>query len=121
MPLSLLFLFMALAVIPVPSFAQNVIPHACATTTVVTGGTAVVALTGAANGFYIVNPTTAADQGITTAESLFVDPVNTATVIGNSTNSNIAAGNSYSGIPSSSATVSVNAVTAGHKFTCVRW
>jgi hypothetical protein len=89
-------------------------------TTVTIGGTAVVALSGAVTGFYIVNPATAADQGVT-VEPLFVDPVNTATVVGNGTNSSIAAGNSYSGVPSSSATISVNAATAGHKFTCVRW
>jgi hypothetical protein len=121
MPRSLRFLFAALVVVAWPAYAQNVTPRACTTTTVVTGGTAVVALTGPVNGFYIVNPTTAADQGIATAEALFVDPVNTATVAGNNTNSSIAAGNSYSGVPLSSATVSVNAVTAGHKFTCVRW
>jgi hypothetical protein len=100
---------------------QPVQPRACAITTVTTGGTAVIAMAGPDNGFYIVNPLTLGDQGIAAAEPLFVDPVGTATTAGFGTNTAIAPGNSYSGIPGATGNISVNAATSGHRFTCVRW
>ena len=44
-----------------------------------------------------------------------------ATVAGFGTNTAIAPGNSYSGIPGSTGNISVNAATNGHRFTCVHW
>jgi len=53
--------------------------YAAGTASVVTtGGTAVTAITGPVKGGYIVNPETAANQGIVAAEPLLVDPVGTA-------------------------------------------
>ena len=102
--------------------AQNYVTGTCSTTTIVTGGTATTAINGPYNGFYIYNPPTATGQGIATAEDLFVDTTNAATTTGNGTNSELVSGQSFSwGIGSASNSVSVNAATSGHKFTCERW
>lgn len=119
----------AALLMPLAAAAQQVTPHACNATTVTTGGTAVIAIQGPANGFYISNPLTTGDEGIGAVEPLFVDPVNTATTTGNGTNQAVAAGSVYPGSanPGSatgggvSGNVTVNAATSGHKFTCVRW
>ncbi len=102
------------------AYAQQVTPRACDVTTVLTGGTAVDAITGPTNGYYIMNPLSAGDQGVT-AESLYVDPTTTATTTGNATNAVLAPGQPFYGVGSSSVSVSVDAATTGHKFTCVRW
>jgi len=94
-------------------------------TTVTTGGTAVTPITGPLNGYTITNPVTATDQGIGAAEPIYIDPTKAATLTGNGTNAAILPGQSYSGpfvvAGTASATVSVNATTSGHKFTCTRW
>ena len=96
-------------------------PRACDVTTVSTGGTAVTAISGPVNGYYIFNPLLAVDQGIGAAEPLYIDTVGTATTSGNATNSAIAPGQAFYGIGLTNTTVSVNAATTGHAFTCVRW
>ena len=101
--------------------AQTVTPRACVTTTVVTGGTAVTIITGPLTGGYLVNPATAADQGIGSAENLYVDPINPATTTGNQTNSTLSPGQGYNFVPMQNSTVTVNAATSGHKFTCARY
>jgi len=90
---------------------------------VTTGGTAVNAVVGPVNGCYIANPSTATDQGISTAETLYVDPVSTATTAGSITNFGLTSGRAWtcpSAIPSGRS-VSVNAATNSHKFTVVVW
>lgn len=104
-----------------PAFAQTTAPRACDATTVVTGGTAVTAISGKTNGYYIQNPLSTTDEGVTPVEPLYVDPTKAATTTGSGTNSAIAAGQAYSGIGLSSVNVSVNAATSGHAFVCVRW
>ena len=105
-----------------PAWAQSVNPRAGATGTIVTGGTAVTALTGPTNGCYISNPSAAADQGIMTAEPIYVDPTGAAATTSTSTtNGRIDAGQTWFCVPYSLQSVSVNAATSGHKFTIVRW
>ncbi len=101
--------------------AQSVTPRACAVTAITTGGTAVTVLTGPANGYYVFNPLSATDQGIVSAEALYIDPTQTAVTTGSGTNASLAPGQVFYGIGSSSLGVSVNAATSSHAFTCVRW
>jgi hypothetical protein len=97
-----------------PALAQQVQPRACDTATVVTGGTAVVAVTGPYNGYRISNP-------IGASESLFVDPVGVANTDGTGTTSGVAAGAPFSFSVPAAGDVSVSAATDGHQFACVRW
>lgn len=106
-------------------------PLACGgVTTVATGGTPVVPLANVpvttnviTNGGYITNPPTATDQGIATAEELYLDPTSiTAGSVGNGTTVALPAGASWYFPPGVNlAKLSVNAVTNGHKITCARW
>jgi hypothetical protein len=105
-----------------PLYAQTVTPRACGgATSVTTGGAAVVALTGKVNGYYIVNPLSATDQGIGAVEPLYIDTTTTATTTASGTNAALAPGQPFGGIFGSTTNVSVNAATSGHNFTCVRW
>ena len=110
-----------LCALSVPAFAQiPPQPRACNTTTVATGGTAVTAISGPYNGYFIVNPLSATDEGVA-VEPLYVDPTTTATGTGNATNSALAPGQPYYASTPGVGPVSVNAASSGHKFTCVRW
>lgn len=111
-----------------PLFTESVpfTPSAGTTSQIVVGGQAVVAIIGPVSGGYIVNPESAADQGISAVEQLFVDPVaspTSASGSGNGTASSLDAGQPWTlpcAIPDG-VTVRVNAATAGHKFTVVVW
>ena len=96
-------------------------PSAGTATTIVSGGVAVTLVTGPVNGCYIVNPLSAADQGIVTAEVAYVNGVTTATAAGNGTNANLAAGQPWQCAPGQTTNVSAIAATTGHKFTVVKW
>lgn len=100
-------------------------PAAGAASVVSTGGTPVTAANGSAgapiDGCYLVNPATAADQGIGAAENLYVNPVTTATTSGNGTTSAIQPGQPYNCVPGMINNLSVNAATSGHKFNLVVW
>jgi hypothetical protein len=109
---------LALLVLASPAFAQTpptpVTPRVCDLTTVTTGGTAVTALVGPSNGFYIVNPLTLGDQGIAAAEPLLINPAGAATAAANVGTLSLPAGQTYTGPAGSVGNVSVNAVTSGH-------
>lgn len=92
-----------------------------ATITSSTPGTAVIAIAANQAGGYIVNPTTATDQGITTAEVLYVNQVVNATNVGNGTTIVLQPGQSYTVIPNTTTPVTVSSATASHKFTAVQW
>ena len=96
-------------------------PAAGTASTITTGGTAVTAVTGAVNGCYITNPTSATDQGIATAENLYVNPVTTATTTGNGTTLTLVPGQSFFCIPGQTTNVSAVAATSSHAFTVVKW
>jgi hypothetical protein len=72
-------------------------------------------------GGYIVNPLSAADQGIGTAEALYVNQVGNAITQANGTTIALQPGQSYTVIPSTTTGVSVASLTGSHKFTSVQW
>ncbi len=72
-------------------------------------------------GGYIVNPLLAADQGLPTAEVLFVNQVTTSDVQANGTTIALQPGQSYTVIPFTTTPVSVASLSASHKFTSVQW
>jgi len=116
-------LCVCVAAIAPGALAQQASPGAGSASTVVTGGTAIVAVGGPVRGCYITNPASATDQGIGAAESLYVDPAKAATLTGNGSNTALVPGQSWS-CPASMASgsnVSVNATTSGHKLTVVVW
>lgn len=96
-------------------------PTAGTSSTVVTGGTQVTAVTGPVNGCYVQNPLSSTNQGIATAEDLFLNPVTVATTTGNGTTADIAPGQSFNCPPGMTTNLSAVAVTSGHKFTLVIW
>lgn len=96
-------------------------PVAGAAVAVATGGSAVTAINANAKGCIIVNPLTATDEGIGAVEPLYVNPVTTATTAGNGTTAALAPGQSWVCIPSSTAPVTINATTSGHKATVIAW
>lgn len=101
--------------------ATPVTPIAGLVSVVSTGGTAVDAIDVGPNGGVITNPLTNTDQGIGTAEPLYVNPVTDATLNGNGTTFALEPGQSWTVIPGQTTPTSVNATTSGHKFTVVSW
>jgi hypothetical protein len=73
------------------------------------------------SGGYIVNPLTAADQGLAAAEVLYVNQVQGADVVANGTTIALQPGQSYTVIPQTSTPVSVASNSPNHKFTAVQW
>ena len=103
-----------MAVTPVPGDAS----------TVVTGGTAVTAVAAnptGQNGGIITNPASAADQGVNPPEPLYVNPVDSATLEANGNTFEIGPGQSWLLIPGQTTATTVNALTSGHKFTCIKY
>jgi hypothetical protein len=72
-------------------------------------------------GGYIVNPALAADQGLSTAEVLYVNQVQPAATAANGTTIALQPGQSYTVIPNTTTGVSVASLSANHKFTAVCW
>ena len=101
------------------------VPRAGSVTQIATGGTAVVIASGPINGGYVQNPASALDQAITSAEPLYVDPVNSPGSTpgsGNGTCSPLSPGGNYSILAlASGQELRANAATSGHKFTVVTW
>lgn len=99
-----------------------VTPIAATATQVAAGGTPVVAINANPQGGLLQNPVLAADQGIVNAEPLFTDPTGApATLQGNGTTFRLEPGQSWSAIAGQTTTTSVNAATAGHKFSGIQW
>ena len=71
------------------------------------------------NGGFITNPYSATDQGIAAVEVLYVNPVTNAALQGNGTNFPLQPGQTWEIIPGQTTPTSVNAATAGHKFSVV--
>jgi hypothetical protein len=92
-------------------------------TTITSGtpGTPVIAIAANQAGGYIVNPTTAADQGLPTAEPLYVNQVTGATLNANGTTLALLPGQAYTIIPSTTTPVTVSSASANHQFTAVQW
>ena len=101
---------------------MTVTPTQGAASTVITGGVAVVAVAAVVtgiNGGYVVNPLAASDQNVGTAENLYVNEVTAATLNGFGTTVALLPGQRYNLTPGSVNAVSVNAASAGHRFTVV--
>jgi hypothetical protein len=97
-----------------------VTPVAGPNTFITTGGVSVIAIFPAPNGGYITNPLSASDQGIATAETLYVDPVGSAGVLhANTTTFALAPGQTWTVIAGQTTPTFVNAATSGHKFSAV--
>lgn len=88
-------------------------------------GTPVVVAPAGPNGGYITNPISSVDQGLgpsAAPEPLFVDPTGApATTQGNGTTFRIEPGGTFFLIPGQTTTTSVNAASAGHRFSVVTW
>lgn len=96
-------------------------PIAGLVSVVTTGGTAVTAIGIGPGGGIITNPLSAADQGIGTAEPLYINPVGSAATSGHGTTFALQPGQTWTVIPGQSTTTSVNAASSGHQFSVVRW
>ena len=96
-------------------------PVAGAVSQVATGGTAVTAANANPNGGFITNPYSAADQGLGSAEVLYINPVSTAGLAGNGTTFAIQPGGTWTIIAGQTTPTSVNAASSGHKFSVVVW
>ena len=97
---------------------------ACAAASITTGGTAVTFVSGATKGGYITNPPTAAGQGLTTSENLYVDMVaspGSTDANGNGTTVILVPGQTFTWPALGSATIKANAATSTHKATCEAW
>jgi hypothetical protein len=73
------------------------------------------------SGGYIVNPISAADQGLAAAEVLFVNQVGPSNTQANGTTIALQPGQSYTVIPFTTSPVSVASLSPSHKFTAVQW
>ena len=101
---------------------MSVTPVAGLNTQIVTGGVAVNAIGPMPNGGIIVNPASAADQGLSPSpETLYVNPVGAAALAANGTTFAIQPGGSWTVIPGQTTPTSVNAATSGHKFTAIMY
>lgn len=92
-----------------------------ATQTPSSPGVPVNAIAANQSGGYIVNPLLATDQGLASAEVLYVNQVGAATVTANGTTIALQPGQSYTVIPNTTTPVSVASNSANHKFTAVQW
>lgn len=86
-----------------------------------TPGVAVSAIAPNMSGGYIVNPLLPADQGLATAEALYVNQAASAVLNANGTTVALQPGQSYTVIPQTTTPVTVASASANHKFTSVQW
>lgn len=98
-----------------------VTPRAGTNTIVVNGSSPVVVIDMGPNGGIITNPYTADAQGLANAESLFVDPVGDAGLAANGTTFELQPGQTWLAIPGQTTRTTVNAPSAGHKFSAVQY
>lgn len=99
--------------------AAPVTPFPGAIARVPVGGSSIVVVHAGAIGGYITNPAAAADQGLSDAESLFIDPVGPAATSATDTTIELQPGQTYSIPPGSTLDIWVNAASDGHAFTAV--
>lgn len=92
-----------------------------ASQTPATPGLPVNAIASNQSGGYIVNPLSAVDQGLATAEVLYVNQVGPSDTQANGTTIALQPGQSYTVIPATTTPVSVASLSPAHKFTAVQW
>jgi hypothetical protein len=87
---------------------------------VATGGTAVTIVSGGSSGGYVYNPPTAAGQGLSVAENMYVDYVGTpgsTDATCNNTCTIVPPDHTWGwGVLNSGVTIKVNAASSGHTF-----
>lgn len=86
------------------------------TTTIAIGGQPVVAIVGPLAGAMIVNPAAGIDQNLSAPENLYVDLVNPAGIGERGTTYQLSPGQAFTVPAGFTGQVSVNAVSAGHRF-----
>ncbi len=97
-------------------------PHAGPNTqTPSTPGTTVIAIDPNQSGGFITNPLLATDQGLSSAEALYVNQVTLASTVANNTTIALQPGQSYTVIPYTTTPVTVASLSPSHKFTAVEW
>lgn len=90
-----------------------------ASTTIAVGSEAQVAAYGPLRGGYIMNPYSAADQGLSAQENLFVDFTGPAGIAESGTTFSVRPGDTLNFPANFVGTVSVNALSEGHRFSGV--
>lgn len=93
---------------------EPVTPTAGLNNTVVSAGTAVIAIGPNPNGGYITNPATAPG-------TLFIDPVGAAGIEASGTTFGIVPGQTWTAIPGQTTPTSVNSNNNDHVFSVVKW
>ena len=89
---------------------------------VVTGGSSVLVVAAGPNGGIITNPLANTDQGLSTAEVLYVDPVGQCgNLAANGTTFALQPGQNWLLIPGQTTPTYVNAPSSGHKFSVTSW
>ena len=107
---------------PVPSDTEIVSPEqGLATQTPSVAGQAIDAIAPNVSGGYITNPSNANDQGLPSAESLFINPVTSALLQANGTTIELKPGQTFIVIPNSTTAISVASNSPNHMFTSVQW
>lgn len=84
-------------------------------------GTPVVAVAANPNGGFITNPLLAADQGVPNEEPLYINPIGDAGTQANGSTFALQPGQTWTVIPGQTTPTSVNAASAGHKFSVISW
>lgn len=85
-------------------------------TSIKVGGVPIIVARGATLGGFVFNPFSAADQGLTFIETLYINIVSSAGTNANGTTFAIEPGTFFAWPADDSITVTVNALTAGHRF-----
>lgn len=95
--------------------------YPAAASSVASAGVPVTAIYGPVRGGCIVNPATAADQGLAAIEVLWIDIVGDATLGESPTTFPLQPGQPFSLPANFAGDLSVNAASAGHRFSAVLW
>ena len=90
-------------------------------TVITTGGSAVAAIPPGINGGLITNPLIAADQGIITAEALYINPITAGGLAANGSTFALPPGATWTVIGGQTSSTFVNAATSGHQFSAIFW
>lgn len=102
----------------------SVTPLPADNTEIVAGGTAVQVFPANPAGGFLQNPWDAADQDVSPAEPIYVDPINvpgSTPGSGNGTTFVIYPGQNWDVIPGQTTPTRFNAATTGHKISAIYW
>lgn len=88
---------------------------------VASGGVSVAVIPPMPLGGVITNPYSAADQGLSAPEVLYVNPIDAATLNANGNTFALQPGQSWTVVPNQSTGTTVNAASTGHKFSAISW